>query len=102
LPSFQRILSAAFPVDKLTIIGINSSSSKSWLLTYRGQYGISYPLVFDDQSKLFSAYQVGPTFGNIPPSYVLIDTKGVVRFRTDDKFDQTEAISKKVSELLAQ
>jgi peroxiredoxin len=95
-------LSSAFPSSKLTIVGINSSSSGTWLRTYGGQYGISYPLVFDEQNKLFTAFQVGPTYGNIPPTYVLIDTKGIVRLRTDDRFDQAEIISTKVTELLAQ
>ncbi|MBM3302819.1 MAG: hypothetical protein FJY85_23085, partial [Deltaproteobacteria bacterium] len=63
---------------------------------------ISFPLIYDDKSTMFSLYQVGSSFGNIPPTYVIIDTSGLVRYRIDDKFDRIEEMSNKIRELLGQ
>ena len=49
-------------------------------------------MIFDATSKIFQSYQVGPQYGNTPPTYIIIDPKGVVRYRVDDKFNRTPEI----------
>ncbi len=100
MPSFQWELRPAVSVDSLVIAAINNTSSVSWLNTYRGQQGITYPLVYDSTSKVFQAYQVGPQYGNAPPTYIIIDPKGVIQYRTDDKFNRTAEIIEKVRSVL--
>lgn len=84
------------------MIGVNNTSSTIWLVNYRNQRGISFPFIFDDKSQIFKQYEVGGSYGNNPPTYVLIDGKGVVRFRTDNRFGQTDSLAAKVTQLLAQ
>jgi peroxiredoxin len=79
---------------------VNNTSSVSWLKSYRAQYGITFPLIFDQQSPLFNLYQVGGSFGNTPPTYVIIDTAGVVRYRFDAKFNRFEEIKSDIQGLL--
>ena len=84
------------------IVGVNSSSSTSWLQIYKGQYGIAYPFVFDSRNDLLKLYQVGSAFDNFPQSYFIVDKNGIVRFRTDDKFGQEQILSQKVAALLTE
>ena len=100
MPSFQWELRPEFSRDSLIIAAVNNTSSVSWLNNYRGQTGITYPLIYDSTSQIFRAYQVGSQFGNVPPTYVIIDTKGIVQYRTDDKFNRTAEITEKVRALL--
>ena len=74
------------------IAAVNNTASESWLNSYRGQIGITYPMIFDATSKIFQSYQVGPQYGNTPPTYIIIDPKGVVRYRADNKFNRTAEI----------
>lgn len=76
----------------MTMLAVNNTSSVTWLKNYRGQYGISYPFVYDEKSELFNLYQVGGLYGNNPPTYVIIDKAGVVRFRSDNQFNRFEEI----------
>lgn len=62
--------------------------------------GITYPFVFDEESSLFDSYQVGPQFGNTPPTYVIIDQQGIVQYRTDDRFNRYDEMKDKIEELL--
>jgi peroxiredoxin len=82
------IVAPNFTADQLTIIGINKSSSVSWLQMYRAQKGISYPCIYDAHGDIFKQYQVGPSYGNIPPSYFIIDTTGIVRYRIDNTLNR--------------
>jgi len=102
LPSLQWSLVTAFPPEKLAAIGVNNTASRSWLMTYRGQKGISFPFVLDDKSQLFNLYQVGASYGNIPPTYIIVDTTGIVRYRINDTFDKVEEMKGKIRELLGQ
>ncbi|MBP1655629.1 MAG: AhpC/TSA family [Bacteroidetes bacterium] len=100
MPSFQWELRPAVSPDSLVIAAINNTSSTSWLNTYRGSRGITYPLVYDSTSQIFQAYQVGTQYGNAPPTYIIIDTKGVIQYRVDDKFNRTSEIIAKVRDVL--
>ena len=82
------------------IAAVNNTASESWLNSYRGQTGISYPMIFDTTSKIFQSYQVGPQYGNTPPTYVIIDPKGVVRYRVDNTFNRTPEIIETIRRVL--
>jgi peroxiredoxin len=84
------------------VIGVNNTSSTIWLVNYRNQRGISFPFIFDDKSKIFNQYEVGGAYGNNPPTYVLVDTKGIVKFRSDNKYKQTDSLAVKIQSLLLQ
>jgi alkyl hydroperoxide reductase subunit AhpC len=73
-----------------------------WLINYRNLRGITYPLIFDDKSPIFKKYEVGGSFGNNPPTYVLIDTKGIVKFRSDNRFNLTDSLATMIRALLPQ
>jgi peroxiredoxin len=91
----------SFPRESLSVLGVNNTSSKTWLRTYRTQSGVAFPLVYDDSSALFHTYQVGAAFGNQPPTFIIVDGKGVVRYRIDNVFKHTEEIWNKIRELLS-
>ena len=77
------------------MLAVNNTASVVWLKNYRVQYGISYPFVYDQKSEIFNIYQVGGSYGNDPPTYVIIDKAGVVRFRLDkqyNRFDELRSI----------
>lgn len=101
LPSINRDVSRKISKDSLLVVGINQSSSINWLKTYSNIYGISYPFIFDINGDLFDSYQVGVPYGNIPPSYIIIDTKGIIKYRIDDTFNKSKEMYEKIESLLA-
>ncbi len=82
-------------------MALNWTSSESWLNNYRGQTGITYPMIFDGSGQIRQMYQVGSPYGNIPPTYVIIDPKGIVRYRVDDSFNRTTEIIAAVRTVLS-
>ena len=85
MPSIEGIIWSSYSENDLAIIAFNSDApSISWLQNYVAGKGLTYPFVYDDGS-IFDLYQVGSAFQNIPPSYIIIDQNGVVRYRTDDE-----------------
>ena len=92
---------AAFSHDSLAVIGVNSSSSAGWLNTYSTQKAITFPFIYDQTGSLFNSYEVGATYGNIPPTFVIIDANGIVRYRIDAQYSRAAEMSAKVRELLA-
>jgi len=93
-------LTTVLPADRFTVIGVNNTSSVLWLVNYSTMRGISFPFIFDDKSPIFNKYQVGGSYGNSPPTYVLIDTKGVVKFRSDNRFNLTDSLASMIRGLL--
>ena len=85
----------------MTVIGVNNTSSVSWLKNYRGQAGISYPFVFDQQSDFFRLYQVGGSYGNVPPSYIIIDKSGIVKYRVDREYNRVQEMKTVIEGLLS-
>jgi len=79
-----------------------SKSSTSWLKTYRTSKGISYPMVFDTTGQVSSLFRAGAVFGNQPPTYVLVDKKGIVRFRSDGEFNKVVQLSDSITVLLGE
>jgi peroxiredoxin len=69
-------------------------------MRYRAKVGVSFPLVYDKRSVVWRQYQVGESYGNKPPTYIIIDKKRVVSYRTDDTFDQTERMIQIIQELI--
>jgi peroxiredoxin len=85
LPSVQWVIHASFASEQLTVAAINQTSSVSWLDDYAKFNGIFYPFVFDGQGKMHKDYEVGPGYTTDPPTYIIIDQQGIVRYRTDGK-----------------
>ena len=98
MPSIQWLINAEFNPNEIAIIAVNNSASVQWLANYRGMYAISYPFVYD--SNLFNLFQVGSSFGNFPPTYIIIDQDRIVKYRTDDVTDKIEDMKNKILELL--
>lgn len=89
-----------FPEDSVAIIAFENKSSISWLQDYANSRAITYPLVYDPVSEVFDLYQVGHTYGNVHPSYIIIDQEGVVQFRIDTEFERFSDMKDKIEELL--
>ncbi|MGH2345091.1 MAG: TlpA family protein disulfide reductase [Chloroflexota bacterium] len=82
----------AYGPSGLKILGVSSSPygihyedqgseapiSMGDLVSYRKTFHVTYPLVFDRDSRVFNLYGRGASY----PSYYLIDAKGIVRFGT--------------------
>jgi peroxiredoxin len=100
LPSVQWLIPTQIPQDSLTIVAINASSSKAWLKNYAGERGISYPLVFDAQGKMYKDYEVGAAYGNTPPTFIIIDPQGVIRYRIDDQFGRALEMKEEIKRWL--
>ena len=100
MPSIQWIIYAAFSPDRVAVVGVNNTSSVVWLKNYRGQTAISYPFVFDQQSDLFRLYQVGGSYGNLPPTYIIIDKNGIVKYRKDFEYNRFQEMKSVIEELL--
>lgn len=100
MPSIQWTLRVEFSEEDVAIIGINNTGSVNWLRAYTGQKAISYPFIFDGSGELFNLFEVGPAYGNIPPSYLIIDRNGIIQYRIDDTFYRTDEMKEKIEELL--
>jgi peroxiredoxin len=100
LPSLQWVVLPSFPSDILSIVGICNTATVTWLLNYRPQKGITYPMIQDASSVLFTKYRVGGIFGRKPPTYVIIDRAGVVRYRIDDQFNKFDEMIATIRTLL--
>ena len=82
------------------MLAINNTSSVTWLANFKSQWTITFPFIFDSTSALFNLYQVGSLFANNPPTDILIDTMGIVRYRSDDQTGIVQDIKTKIRELL--
>jgi hypothetical protein len=102
LPSFQYVIFAQKDTSKFALLASENSSSTSWLRTYRSSKGITYPMAFDSTGSAFGAFQVGASFGNAPPTYLLIDKSGIVRYRSDGVYYLAGVISAKITDLIAE
>ena len=100
MPSIQGLIRRAFPADSLAILAANNTSSTTWLANFKSQWAITFPFVFDSTSALFNLYQVGSSFANNPPSDILIDTLGIVRYRWNDQTGIVQEIKSRIRELL--
>jgi hypothetical protein len=77
-------------------------SSTGWVRNYRSSKGLGYPMVFDSTGRVSSLYRSGIAHGNNPPTYILIDKKGIVRFRSDGVFNKVLQISDSITVLLGE
>jgi hypothetical protein len=96
------LIRSTFSEDLLTIWAIENRASEDWLINYANQMGITYPFIFDASSEIFDTYQVGLSFGTIPPNYFILDQNGIVQYRIDGIFDRFEEMKAKIEELLDQ
>ena len=81
-------------------MAINFTTTITWLKNYVAERGLSYPFILDD-GCIKTLYQVGASYGNIPPTYLIIDQQGTVRYRTDDMLNQFDNMKTKIQELLS-
>jgi len=93
-------IDAAYPPDALRVIAVNNTASAQWLKDYATSRSITYPFVYDEGDALFESYQVGENYGNTPPTYLIIDKKGNVRYRTDNLYNQFDEMKILVGELI--
>ena len=82
------------------IVGICNTTTAAWLLNYRAQKGIAFPMIDDEGSGLFVLYRVGSIYGKLPPTYLIIDQGGVVRYRIDDQFGKFDEMIATIQSLL--
>lgn len=101
MPSVQAQVYSRFSHDSVAVIGVNKSSSTTWLNTYSVQKAVTYPFIYDQTGLLFTLYEVGVEYGNTPPSYLIIDTNGIVRYRVDAHYNKIAEMAIKVRELLS-
>jgi len=82
--------------NDLEMVTFNNDASKFDLQTYKASMGIQNPYVQDTDGSIFSAYEVA-----LPPTYLILDQDGIVRYRTDEipNFD-VDAMKQKVEELI--
>ena len=88
------ISSSAYGKDYETA-GNESPISMDDLVWYRQQFDAQYPMIFDPGSRVFNLYGYGQSY----PTYVVIDAKGIVRFRTDLAISATD-LTKQVNAAL--
>jgi peroxiredoxin len=101
LPSLTWDIRYEISEDLLFVCGLNNTTTKQWLQNLRSKTGVSFPLICDSESKVFNSYQVGAQFANDPPTYIIIDKKGIVRYRTDDVTKKINEMKKIIQELIA-
>lgn len=94
------MIAESFSRDSLSVLAVNNTSSVTWLDNYRRQRGISYSFTFDTNSALFNLYQVGASYGNYPPTYIIIDQNGIVRYRIDKEYNHFDEMKKTIQDLL--
>lgn len=100
MPSIEGIIWSSHSSEDLAIIALNSDAPAiTWLQNYVAEKGLTYPFVYDDGS-IFNLYQVGNTFQNIPPTYIIIDQNGVVHYRTDGDYNTIGIINDTIGFLL--
>lgn len=84
----------------LEILAICNTVDDTWLNDYKAQAGIFYPFIYDAESRIFNDYQVGGTYGNYPPTYLIVDQNGVVQYRIDSIFDRIDEMKTTIMSLL--
>jgi cytochrome c biogenesis protein CcmG/thiol:disulfide interchange protein DsbE len=67
---------AAFAPRGLRVLGVTVRDNLNSARIFRDEFHVTYPSVFDQAARLGYAYQV-----DAPPSTVLIDAGGVVRYK---------------------
>jgi cytochrome c biogenesis protein CcmG/thiol:disulfide interchange protein DsbE len=60
----------------LRVVGVTVRDNLGAARIYRDEFHVTYPSIFDQAARLGYAYQV-----DAPPSSVLIDSAGVVRYK---------------------
>lgn len=100
MPFVYGLIWLSYSHDDISVIAIENLSSIEWLRNYVEGRGITYPFIFDEESDIFNTYQVGSQFGNTPPTFIIIDKEGIIRYRTDNEYDTIWDMKSKIEELL--
>ena len=69
-------VAAAYQAKGLRVLGVTVRDNLNSAKIYRDEFHVTYPSVFDQAARLGYAYQV-----DAPPSTVLIDAQGIVRYK---------------------
>ncbi|MFN2464393.1 MAG: TlpA family protein disulfide reductase [Candidatus Dormibacteria bacterium] len=69
-------IAAAYQASGLKVVGITVRDNLNSARIYRDEFHVAYPSVFDQAARLGFSYQV-----DAPPSSVLIDAGGIVRYK---------------------
>ena len=105
MPSFQNSIyvpiCASQDSSKFALIAFGHGASSTQLRTDMYLSQLTYPMVCDSASQAFTTFKVGVS-GNNPPTYVLVDKKEVVRYRSDGHQGITNEIKTNVMALLAE
>lgn len=59
-------------------------------------------MVFDSTAQITSLYRSGVAYGNEQPTYVLLDKRGIVRFRSDGKFNKVMQLADSITAYIAE
>jgi len=85
LPSAQTYIRDAYPDSLVAVCSINMDATLDWILTYRQQYNLHIPLLHH-AGAAFQRYRIGGQFGAWPPAHIIIDKRGVIRWRSIGTF----------------
>ncbi|HEY8741387.1 MAG TPA: redoxin domain-containing protein [Candidatus Dormibacteraeota bacterium] len=69
-------VAAAYQSQGLRVVGVTVRDNLDQARIFRDEFHVAYPSVFDQAARLGYAYQV-----DAPPSSVLIDGAGIVRYK---------------------
>lgn len=100
MPSVQWLIRTQVSNDSLKILAVNVTSSSVWLQNYANQRGITCSMVYDNQGVLTKDYEVGAAYGNTPPTFIIIDPQGIIRYRIDNQFNKAQEMLNTIRLLL--
>ena len=69
-------IAAAYQSKGLRVVGVTVRDTVNSARIYRDEFHVTYPSIFDQAARLGYSYQV-----DAPPSTVLIDAQGIVRYK---------------------
>jgi thiol-disulfide isomerase/thioredoxin len=70
------VVAKDYEAKGLRVVGVTVRDNLNSARIYRDEFHVTYPSVFDQAARLGYAYQV-----DAPPSTVLIDAAGIVRYK---------------------
>ena len=104
MPSVQWNIRDHLSTDSLKIVSFcnYTAGHPQVLRDYVSRQGINYPMVFDQSGEYFELYQAGSSHGTKMPVYIIIDKRGIIRYRYNGEFDKIVDISEEIEELISE
>ncbi len=97
----QQIWMALNSDPRLKVLAFFVQSDIDLLKQYAGSHGITFPIDYDQQDNYFNLFQVGAVYSNIPPTWIIVDKKGIIQYRADTAYGKAAEMKAKIVELLA-